>query len=133
MFEFSSYHVVLALVGCAILGAHWIPRLISGREPAASALLLAAGYASFAFLPGLPRPFDPVSTPKPWEMISEICIVIGLFGVGIRIDRLKVWKTWQPTARLLALAMPLTILAVAATGWLGGMTVAGALLRLYAE
>ena len=128
MFELSGYHIVLAVVGVAILVAHWLPRLISGREPAASALLLAAGYLSFAFIPGLPSAFDPVNSPKPWEIISEICIVIGLFGVGIRIDKLRAWKTWRPTVRLLVLAMPLTILAVAAAGWLAGMTIAGALL-----
>lgn len=128
MFEFSGYHIVLAVVGGAILVAHWLPRLISGREPAASALLLAAGYLSFAYIPGLPSSFDPVSSPRPWEVISEICIVIGLFGVGIRIDQLRVWKTWRPTVRLLVIAMPLTIVAVATAGWFAGMTVAGALL-----
>ena len=109
MFEFSSYHLVLLVVGWAILFSHWFPRLISGREPAASALLIGSGYLSFAFVPGLPSAFDPVASPKLWEMVSEICVVIGLFGVGIRIDRLRVWKTWEPTARLLAIAMPLTI------------------------
>lgn len=128
MFEFSSYHLVLLVVGWAILFSHWFPRLISGREPAASALLIGSGYLSFAFVPGLPSAFDPVASPKLWEMVSEICVVIGLFGVGIRIDRLRVWKTWEPTARLLAIAMPLTILAVLAAGQLAGMTVATGLL-----
>lgn len=128
MYEFSSYHIVLAVVGCAILFSHWLPRWVSGREPASSALLIAAGYLAFAFLPGLPSPFDPVASPKIWELVSEICVVIGLFGVGIRIDRLRVWKSWAPTVRLLAIAMPLTIAAVAIAGMLAGMTVAIALL-----
>lgn len=128
MFEFSSYHIVLALVGCAILLSHWLPRWISGREPASSALLIVSGYLAFAFIPGVPSPFDPVASPKIWELVSEICVVIGLFGVGIRIDRLRVWKTWQPTVRLLAIAMPLTIAAVALAGMLAGMAVATGLL-----
>ena len=129
MFEFSSYHVVLAIVGCAILLAHWLPRWISGREPAASALLIAAGYVAFTFLPGTPSPINPVNSPKIWEMTSEICVVIGLFGVGIRIDRLRVWKNWQATVRLLVIAMPLTIIALAFTGMAAaGMTFATGLL-----
>lgn len=128
MFEFSSYHIVLAVVGGAILFSHWFPRLISGREPAASALLIGTGYLSFAFVPGVPSPFDPVESPKIWEMVSEICVVIGLFGVGIRIDKLRVWKTWAPTVRLLVIAMPASIAAVALAGMAAGMTVAGALL-----
>lgn len=128
MFEFSGYHIVLAVVGCAILLSHWLPRWISGREPAASALLIGSGYLAFTFIPGIPNSFDPVANPKIWEMTSEICVVIGLFGVGIRIDRLRVWKNWQPTVRLLAIAMPLTIGAVALAGIAAGMTVAVGLL-----
>ena len=129
MYEFSSYHIVLAVVGCAILFAHWLPRWISGREPAASALLIGAGYLAFAFIPGTPTPFNPVNSPKIWEMTSEICVVIGLFGVGIRIDSLRVWKNWQATVRLLAIAMPLTIAALAFVGMAAaGMTLATGLL-----
>ena len=129
MYEFSSYHIVLAVVGCAILFAHWLPRWISGREPAASALLIGAGYLAFAFIPGTPTPFNPVNSPKIWEMTSEICVVIGLFGVGIRIDSLRVWKNWQATVRLLAIAMPLTIAALALVGMAAaGMTLATGLL-----
>ncbi len=129
MYELSSYHIVLAVVGCAILFAHWLPRWISGREPAASALLIGAGYLAFAFIPGTPTPFNPVNSPKIWEMTSEICVVIGLFGVGIRIDSLRVWKNWQATVRLLAIAMPLTIAALAFVGMAAaGMTLATGLL-----
>jgi len=128
MFKFSGYHIVLAVVGCAILLSHWLPRWISGREPAAAALLIGSGYLAFNFIPGIPNSFDPVANPKIWEMTSEICVVIGLFGVGIRIDRLRVWKNWQPTVRLLAIAMPLTIGAVALAGIAAGMTVAVGLL-----
>lgn len=129
MYELSSYHIVLAIVGCAILFAHWLPRWISGREPAASALLIGAGYLAFAFIPGTPTPFNPVNSPKIWEMTSEICVVIGLFGVGIRIDSLRVWKNWQATVRLLVIAMPLTIAALAFVGMAtAGMTLATGLL-----
>lgn len=62
-------------------------------------------------------------------MTSEICVIIGLFGVGIRIDRLRVWKNWQATFRLLVIAMPLTIAALAFVGMAAaGMTLATGLL-----
>ncbi|MFN3452860.1 MAG: sodium:proton antiporter, partial [Sphingorhabdus sp.] len=124
----NSYHIVLAVVGCAILFAHWIPRWISGREPAASALLIGAGYLAFAFVPGVPSALNPVTTPKIWEMVSEVCVIIGLFGVGIRIDKLRALTKWRPTLRLLIVAMPLTIAAVAMLGMFAGMTVAAGLL-----
>jgi NhaP-type Na+/H+ or K+/H+ antiporter len=56
-------------------------------------------------------------------------VVAGLFGVGLRIDRLSSRKLWMPTIRLLAIAMPLCIMAVALMGWaFAGMTMVGALL-----
>jgi len=61
-------------------------------------------------------------------MVSEVCVIIGLFGVGIRIDKLRALKTWRPTIRLLAVAMPLTIAAVAILGIFAGMSIAAGLL-----
>ena len=128
MFEFSAYHIVLVVLGCAILLSNWLPRWISGREPAASALLIAAGYLAATYIPGIPMKADPVASPKVWEMVSELCVVIGLFGVGIRIDRLRVWQTWQATVLLLVIAMPLTIAAVTLAGAAAGMALTTGLL-----
>ena len=129
MFEFSSYHLLLVALGTAMILSHWLPRFVSGREPAASALLIGFGYAAFSLVPGMPGAIDPLRYPGVWERVSEICVIAGLFGVGLRIDRLRGWKQWRPTVRLLVVAMPLTIGAVAVLGWaVGGMTLAGALL-----
>jgi NhaP-type Na+/H+ or K+/H+ antiporter len=129
MFEFSSYHILLAAFGVAVILAYWLPRFISGREPAASALLIVLGFAAFAWVPGMPAAIDPIALPKPWELASELCVVVGLFGVGMRIDNLASRRRWMPTVVLLAVAMPVTIAGVAVAGWLvAGMTLAGALL-----
>lgn len=129
MFEFSSYHVLLAGLGLAIVLAYWLPRFFSGREPAASALLIGLGWLLFGWIDGMPEAISPISAPKPWEIVSELCLIVGLFGVGLRIDQVARLPQWGPTVRLLAIAMPLTIVAVAAIGWqAGGLTLAGALL-----
>ena len=129
MFGFSSYHVLLAASGLAIIVSYWWPRFISGREPAASALLVLTGYAVFSLIPGMPTAIDPLGAPRIWEVSAELCVIIGLFGTGLRIDRLTGRDLLKPTFRLLAIAMPLTIAALALVGWqAGGMTLAGALL-----
>lgn len=129
MFHFSDYHIAFAALGLATILAHWLPRFVSGREPAASALLIGLGYAAFALVPGMPAPIDPVSNAGLWEHVSEVCVIFGLFGVGMRIDKLWGWRLWRPTIRLLVIAMPLTIAAVIFMGWaIGGMTLAGGLL-----
>lgn len=128
-FGFESYHVALASIGASILLAFWLPRFLSGREPAASALLIAAGAAAFFLVPGMPPTIDPRASPEPWEVVSEIAVIVALFGTGLRIDNLTSYRRWRPTIRLLLVAMPLTIAAVALLGfWLAGMTLAGALL-----
>jgi NhaP-type Na+/H+ or K+/H+ antiporter len=77
----------------------------------------------------MPAALSPIDQPKPWEILSELTVIVGLFGVGLRIDRLTNRQRWIPTARLLAIAMPLTIMALATLGWaFAGMTLAGALL-----
>ena len=129
MFGFDPYHVLLATAGLAIIVSYWSPRFISGREPAASALLVLGGFAAFAWVPGMPDAINPVDAPQIWEKAAEICVILGLFGTGLRIDRLVGRDLWKPTFRLLVIAMPLTILALALVGWqAAGMTLAGALL-----
>lgn len=128
-FGLAPYHVALALVGISIILAFWLPRFISGREPAASALLIVAGMVAFTLVPGMPEGIDPRSAPKIWEYASELAVIVALFGTGLRIDNLTNYRRWKPTVRLLLVAMPLTILAVAILGfWLAGMTLGGAIL-----
>jgi NhaP-type Na+/H+ or K+/H+ antiporter len=128
-FGLAAYHIALAAIGAGIILAYWLPRFFSGREPAASALLILFGILAFSFVPGMPAAIDPRSHPRIWELTSELAIIVALFGTGLRIDNLRSYRHWQPTIRLLALVMPLSILAVALLGWaLAGMTLAGALL-----
>lgn len=116
-------------MGAGIIASFWIPRFLSGREPAASALLIGAGAISFTFVPGMPAAIDPRTAPVIWEYVSELAVIVALFGTGLRIDNLTSYRRWQPTVRLLVIAMPLTILAVALLGFfVAGMTLAGALL-----
>jgi len=129
LFSFEAYHVLLAVVGASILLAFWFPRFLSGREPATSALLIVLGVGSFGLLPGMPGALDPVRSPRVWEIASELCVIIGLFGTGLRIDRLARGAIRRPTILLLIIAMPVTIVAVALVGWaFAGLTLVGALL-----
>lgn len=129
MFGFDSFHILMAATGAIIILSYWMPRFISGREPAASAALVFFGLVTFALVPGIPAAVDPLENPVVWEVTAELCVIIGLFGTGLRIDSLTGHDLWRPTIRLLVFAMPLTILALAIVGWqAAGMTLAGGLL-----
>lgn len=128
-FGLSAYHFAMMLVGAGVIVAFWLPRFLSGREPAASALLILFGIAIHWAMPDVWRALDPREAPKLWEVASELAVIVALFGTGIRIDDLAHYRRWRPTIRLLAAAMPLTIAAVALMGWaFAGMTLAGAIL-----
>lgn len=72
---------------------------------------------------------DPRETPLPWEVLSELAVIIALFGTGMRIDSIRPWRRCTPTLRLLGIAMPLSIAALAFLGMgIGGLTLAGAIL-----
>lgn len=64
--------------------------------------------------------FDPaalMSRSAVTEHLAELCVIVALMGVGLAIDRPLSWTTWAPTWRLLGIAMPLCIAAVALFGW----------------
>lgn len=125
-FDFSSYHVLLLAIGASVINSYWLPRFFPGWEPAASALILLSGAIAFLFLPAMPPPLDPLAQPVLWESISELTVIVALFGTGLRIDTELSFARMTPTLRLLLVTMRITIFAVAAGAlWLAGMTIAG--------
>ena len=128
-FEFSDYHVLLAVLGLTVIAARWLPRLISRREPAAAPLMILFGYAVAVMLPGTELMPDPRQSPLLWERVSELAVIVALFGTGMRIDDLTPRALWRPTVRMLGIAMPLTIAAIALLGVsVAGLGAAGAIL-----
>jgi NhaP-type Na+/H+ or K+/H+ antiporter len=128
-FGMSPIHVLMAALGAAVFIAYLLPRISILRATSSSAILMILGLLAFTFVPGMPAALDPTVSPRIWETISEIVVIIVLFATGLRIDSISSWSRWRPTVQLLLIAMPLTIAAVAFLGWaLAGMTVAGAVL-----
>ena len=93
--------------------------------------VLYIGVGVIAALLGLPV-IDPLNSNlelKIVEHVSELIVIISLAGAGLSIDLKASWKNWQPTWRLLMIAMPLTILSVMFLGMnFAGFSVAAALL-----
>ena len=128
-FAINPYHITLTVVGVIVIAARWIPRLVSRSEPAFAPLMIVFGALATLLLPSSLFMPDPRESPVPWELISEMAVIVALFGTGMRIDSVRPWTKWGPTARLLIIAMPLTIGAVALLGTtLAGLTIAGAIL-----
>ena len=61
---------------------------------------------------------DPVADAAVFEKASEFAVVVALFGTGLKLERELSLHAWSGVGRLLLIAMPLTIAAVAAFGQL---------------
>jgi sodium/hydrogen antiporter len=112
---------VVLLVSWAPVGLKRMPLTLAILCVAVGVLVFSTGLLSF----------DP--DPRTWdtatERLAELVVIISLMGAGLKLDRPPGWRAWATTWRLLIVAMPLTIAAVAFLGWAGlGFSLALALL-----
>jgi NhaP-type Na+/H+ or K+/H+ antiporter len=120
--------LVFALVGVGALLAGILPRVLERRPLSLPIAFLALGMVVFALPLGLPDA-DPLAHPTLVEHLTEVGVVVALMGAGLKIDRPWGRRRWASTWRLLAIAMPVTIAAVALLGWWwAGLVPAAALL-----
>lgn len=127
-FELTTAPAVLAAFGLVALGMALLPRLLHQRPLSFPLLYVAAGFALFNLPISLPD-IDPIAEAKAALHITEMGVIVALFGVGVKIRRPVGWRRWATTWRLLGIVMPLTIAAAAGLGaWLLGFDVATAVL-----
>jgi NhaP-type Na+/H+ or K+/H+ antiporter len=126
--EFDGSGAIFAAIGVATLAAALLPRIL-GRAPISMPIVfLAAGMLGFALLPSLPDP-DPVAHPELALHLTEVCVIVSLMGAGLALNRRPSLRGWSSTWRLLAITMPLSMLAVGVLGWaVLGLGVASAVL-----
>ncbi|MDP9377973.1 MAG: cation:proton antiporter [Actinomycetota bacterium] len=114
-FSFAEpYAFGVVFVGLAVMAA--VAALSHQHERAFSAsliyLALGALGAVLLSVAGIEW-LHPVDNPLFLERLTEFAVVFALFGTGLSLDRRLSWREWQTPARLLLVAMPLTIVAVA--------------------
>jgi NhaP-type Na+/H+ or K+/H+ antiporter len=125
----DSYIVVLAGFGAVVLLTAWLPMVLKELPLSLPIVCVGLGYALFS-IPGLPGVAPhPADYPKITERLTEFIVLIALMGAGLKLDRSLAWATSSITWRLLGIAMPLTILALALLGYaLLGLGIASAIL-----
>ncbi|MET0492566.1 MAG: cation:proton antiporter, partial [Actinoplanes sp.] len=120
--------LLFALFGVGALLAGILPRVLERRPLSMPIVFLALGMLVFALPLGLPDA-DPLAHPELTQHLTEVCVIVALMGAGLKIDRPLTGRRWASTWRLLAVAMPVTIGAVALLGWWwAGLVPASALL-----
>lgn len=108
--------VIFAVVGLGALLAGILPRVLERRPLSMPIAFLGLGMLVFGLPLGLPDA-DPLAHPKVTEHLTEIGVIVALMGAGLKIDRPFSRRGWASTGRLLIIAMPVTIAAMAFLGW----------------
>ena len=135
-FSFADPYVI-GLLFCALAVFAAIGALSHERERAfsASIIYLGLGAAAAVAIELFDIAWvDPLDDAELVERLSELAVIIALFGTGLKLDRPLDWASWSGVARLLGIAMPLTIAGVVAFGTgvmglsLGAALVLGAIL-----
>ncbi|MDY6923097.1 MAG: cation:proton antiporter [Pseudomonadota bacterium] len=112
---------MVLLVSWAPVGLKRVPLTLAILCVALGVVIFSTGLLSF-------NP-DPRTWDTATERLTELVVIISLMGAGLKLDRPVGWRNWSTTVRLLAVAMPLTIAAVAWLGFAGlGFSLAMALL-----
>jgi NhaP-type Na+/H+ or K+/H+ antiporter len=124
----DRYELALLLIGAAALLAAWLPPFVRRRPLSLPILLVGAGAAIGVAGLGLPS-VDPRQHLELTERVSELVVIVALMGAGLKIDRPFSWRGWSNALRMVLIAMPLTIAAVALLGTtVAGLGVASAVL-----
>ena len=117
-FSFAdAFAIAVAFVGIAVFAA--IGALSHEHERAFSASIFYLGFGLIAaagiHFMGI-RWLDPFADSTFFEHATELAVVVALFATGLKLERELTFRGWRNVARLLLVAMPLTIGAIALFG-----------------
>jgi NhaP-type Na+/H+ or K+/H+ antiporter len=125
----DPYILILTGAGLLIALVAWLPLALKRLPLSLPIVCIGIGVAIFSVPAVTLRP-SPLTYPEVTERFTELVVIIALMGAGLKLDRPFSWTRWNITWRLLAVTMPLGILAITAIGglWLGLSWVAALLL-----
>ena len=108
-----------ALFGIGLILAAGLEKRLANTILPMPVLYILAGFIVFSLPLDFPslNPSDDLFDAKAMEYVTEFIVIASLMGAGIAIDRPVSWANWRQIWPLLAIAMPLTIAAVAFLGW----------------
>lgn len=113
----DNFIVTLSVLGVVVLLTAWLPMVVKRLPLSLPILCLIIGMLlAWSPYPLLPN-FNPLESRAITERMTEVVVIIALMGAGLKIDRPIGLVRWRTTWRLLGIAMPLTIVGIAALGY----------------
>lgn len=123
----DPYVLFLLAAGGLVLLVAWLPLAIARAPLSLPIVCVIVGGVAFAG-PWAPGEVAPLQSLPLTERVAEFVVLIALMGAGLKLDRPFRLRGWSATWRLLAIAMPLTVLLIWGLGTLAGLTPVAALL-----
>jgi NhaP-type Na+/H+ or K+/H+ antiporter len=125
----QSYNLLFAAFGAVVLLTAWLPILLK-RLPLSLPIACIAIGVLLVWFPIVPAIWlNPLENRYLTQRLTEFVVIVALMGAGLKLDRPVSLRGWETTWRLIGVAMPLTIAAVAFLGWaLLGLSIAAAIL-----
>lgn len=124
----DPYILILTGAGLMIALVAWLPLVLKRLPLSLPIVCIGIGVVIFSVPAVTLRPL-PLTYPEVTERFTELVVIIALMGAGLKLDRPFSWGKWNITWRLLAVTMPLGILAITAIGgWFLGLSWVAALL-----
>lgn len=114
-FAIDEHTLLILGAGIIALLAAVVPVLLRKKYISAPIVYVAIGIAGYLLLEGK-YAFSPLENLSLVEHITEFVVLVALANAGLRIKEPFRWHTWRYSFRLLAIAMPLTIIAGAFLG-----------------
>ena len=109
----DTYVVTLTILGFVVLLTAWLPMVLRDLPLSLPIICIFLGailaWSPLALLPA----FNPLENRELTEHMTEVVVIVALMGAGLKLDRKIGWRRWGTTWRLLGIAMPLTIAAIA--------------------
>lgn len=113
----GAYAIGLLFAGIAVFAAIGALSHQEDRAFSASIIYLGLGAAAAVGIELLGVGWvQPVADHRLYEKAAELAVIIALFATGLKLDRELRFSAWGTVSRLLVLAMPLTIAAIAVFG-----------------
>ncbi len=111
----DPYFVLLAVLGASVLSAAILPKLVAHMPVSMPMVFVGVGMILFLLPIDLDAP-QPGADSLAVERLTELVVIVSLMGAGLKLSRPLGWRSWGTTWRLLGVAMPLTIAAIAVLG-----------------
>lgn len=124
----DAYIIILTLLGVVILLTAWLPMVLRELPMSLPIFCIVIG-ALFSWSPVAPFAVNPLENRYLTEHLTEFVVIVSLMGAGLKLDRPFGRRNWRTVWRLLGIAMPLTIAAIAFLGaWMLALPLASAVL-----